>query len=131
MPPVEPLGDASVRVAGAPPTDRPRTAPTGLTEAEVEERVARGEQNDVGDRTSRTLTEIVRTNLFTRFNAILGSMLVLILVFGSPADGLFGFVIIINSLIGISQEVLAKRKLDQLAVLERARGAGGTGRRDL
>ena len=44
-------------------------------------------------------------------------MLVLILVFGSPADGLFGFVIVINSLIGIIQEVLAKRKLDQLAVL--------------
>jgi cation-transporting P-type ATPase E len=117
VPPVDPLGDASVRVAGSAPADRPPTAPTGLTAAEVAERVARGELNDAGDRTSRTLTEIVRSNLFTRFNAILGTMLVLILVFGSPTDGLFGIVIVINSLIGITQEVLAKRKLDQLAVL--------------
>jgi cation-transporting ATPase E len=109
--------DASVRVAGAAPVDRPRTAPTGLTAAEVAEREARGEVNDAGERTSRTIREIVRTNVFTRFNAILGTMLALILVFGSPADGLFGIVIVINSLIGITQEVLAKRKLDQLAVL--------------
>ncbi len=113
----DPLGDASVRVAGAAPPDRPRTASGGLTAAEVAERVARGEVNDAGDRTSRTLTEIVRANVFTRFNAILGTMLVLILVFGSPTDGLFGIVIVINSLIGIVQEILAKRKLDQLAVL--------------
>jgi cation-transporting ATPase E len=115
--PDDPLGDASVRVAGSAPPDRARTAPGGLTAAEVAERVARGEVNDAGDRTSRTLTEIVRANVFTRFNAILGTMLVLILVFGSPTDGLFGIVIVINSLIGIVQEVLAKRKLDQLAVL--------------
>jgi len=109
--------DASGRVAGTIPTDRPRTAPTGLTATEVAERVARGEANDLGDRTSRTLAEIVRANLFTRFNAILGTMLALILVFGSPADGLFGFVIVLNSAIGIVQELIAKRKLDQLAVL--------------
>jgi cation-transporting ATPase E len=87
-----------------------------LTE-EVAERVRRGEVNGDGGRTSRTLTEIVRANVLTRFNAILGTMLVLILAFGSPADGLFGIVIVLNSLIGIVQEVLAKRKLDQLAVL--------------
>ena len=108
---------ASVRVGEAPSPDRPRTGPDGLTAAEVAERVARGEANDVADRTSRTLTEIVRANVFTRFNAILGTMLVLILVFGSPTDGLFGIVIVINSAIGIVQEVFAKRKLDQLAVL--------------
>ena len=111
------MAEASVRVAGNVPTDRPLTAPTGLTAAEVDERTARGEVNDLGDRTSRTLTEIIRANVLTRFNAILGTMLVLILVFGSPTDGLFGIVIVINSLIGIVQELLAKRKLDQLAVL--------------
>jgi len=68
------------------------TAPTGLTSAEVQERVSRGQTNDTGERTSRKLSEIVRANVFTRFNAILGTMLALILVFGSPADGLFGFV---------------------------------------
>jgi cation-transporting ATPase E len=109
--------DASVRVAGAAPADRPRTASTGLTAEEIAERTARGEVNDAAERTSRTLTEIMRANVLTRFNAILGTMLVLILAFGSPTDGLFGIVIVVNSLIGIVQELLAKRKLDQLAVL--------------
>jgi len=108
--------DTGTRVA-EPPPERPPTPPTGLTAADVAERVRRGEVNDAGDRTSRTLTEIIRANVLTRFNAILGTMLALILVFGSPADGLFGFVIILNSMIGIAQEVFAKRKLDQLAVL--------------
>jgi ATPase, P-type (transporting), HAD superfamily, subfamily IC len=100
-----------------PAPQRPATSPDGLNAAEVAERVARGEVNDAGDRTSRTLSEIVRANVFTRFNAILGTMLALILVFGSPADGLFGIVLIFNALIGIVQELRAKRTLDQLAVL--------------
>ncbi len=100
-----------------PHDSRPPTGPDGLSAAEVAERIARGEVNDSGERTSRTLVEIVRANVFTRFNAILGTMLGLILVFGSPADGLFGIVIVINAAIGIVQELLAKRKLDQLAVL--------------
>ena len=114
------MGDSDLESrpgAAAAPPDRPSTGPRGLTGAEVAERVARGEVNDAGERTSRTLLEIVRANVFTRFNAILGTMLGLILVFGSPADGLFGIVIVINAAIGIVQELLAKRKLDQLAVL--------------
>jgi cation-transporting ATPase E len=93
------------------------TPPDGLTAAEVAERVARGQTNDAGDRTSRTYGEIVRANVFTRFNAILGVLLVVILVFGSPQDGLFGIVLVANALIGIVQEVRAKRTLDSLAVL--------------
>ena len=93
------------------------TAPTGLTAAEVQERVARGQTNDTGERTSRKLSEIVRANVFTRFNAILGTMLAVILVVGPIQDALFGFVLVANSLIGIVQEVRAKRTLDRLAVL--------------
>ena len=93
------------------------TGPQGLTAAEVAERIARGETNESAERTSRTLSEIVRANVFTRFNAILGTMLGLILVFGSPADGLFGIVLVVNALIGIMQEYRAKRTLDRLAVL--------------
>ncbi len=96
---------------------RPETGPNGLTAAAVAERTAQGLTNDSGERTSRTLREIVRANVFTRFNAILGTMLGLILVFGSPADGLFGIVLVVNALIGIVQEYRAKRTLDQLAVL--------------
>ena len=98
-------------------TTRSPTPPEGLTAAEVADRVARGLVNDAGERTSRTFTEIIRANIFTRFNAILGTMLALILVFGSPVDGLFGIVLVVNALIGIVQEVRAKRTLDALAVL--------------
>ncbi len=101
----------------AEPRDPIVTGPGGLSGAEVAERVTRGEVNDAGERTSRTLAEIIRANVFTRFNAILGTMLALILVFGSPGDGLFGIVLIFNSLIGIVQELRAKWTLDQLAVL--------------
>ena len=57
------------------------------------------------------------SNTFTLFNLVLGSLLVLILALGSWRDGLFGGVIIANTLIGIVQEVRAKRTLDRLALL--------------
>jgi cation-transporting ATPase E len=97
------------------------TPPTGLTGAEVQERVARGAVNDTGERTSRTLTEIVRANVFTRFNAILGAMLAVIAVVGPIQDATFGLVLFANAAIGIIQEVRAKRTLDQLAVLNAPR----------
>jgi cation-transporting ATPase E len=97
------------------------TAPTptdagGLTAAEVQERVARGQTNDTGERTSRKLSEIIRVNVFTRFNAILGAACAVIVVIGPLQDALFVVILIANSGIGIFQEVRAKRKLDQLAV---------------
>ncbi|MFN8035598.1 MAG: HAD-IC family P-type ATPase [Acidimicrobiia bacterium] len=97
------------------------TGPDGLTTAEVRDRVERGLVNDGGERTSRTLREIVRANVFTRFNAILGVMLGVVIVIGKPADGLFAGVMISNALIGIVQEVRAKRTLDRLAVLSAPR----------
>jgi cation-transporting P-type ATPase E len=92
-------------------------APVGLTEVEVAERVARGQVNDVPVTPSRTIAEIVRANVFTRFNALLGAMLVVILIVGPIQDALFGGVLIANTLIGIVQELRAKRTLDRLAVL--------------
>jgi cation-transporting ATPase E len=89
----------------------------GLTEAEVRERVARGEVNDVPAAPSRTVGEIVRANVLTRFNALLGALLVVILTVGPLQDALFGLVLIANSGIGILQELRAKRTLDRLAVL--------------
>jgi len=97
------------------------TPPTGLTAAEVTERVARGQVNDSGERTSRTLVEIIRANVFTRFNAILGTMLGVIIVVGPIQDATFGVVLVANALIGIVQELRAKRTLDQLAVLNAPR----------
>ena len=74
--------------------------PTGLTSAQVAERVARGQVNEVGERTSRSIGEIVRANVLTRFNAILGALFVLVMTTGSWADGLFGIVLVVNSAIG-------------------------------
>ena len=89
----------------------------GLTRQEVAERVARGEVNDVPAVPSRTVREIVRANVLTRFNALLGSLLVVILIVGPIQDSLFGLVLIANAGVGIFQELRAKRTLDRLAVL--------------
>ena len=97
------------------------TGPEGLSAAAVADRVARGQVNTADDRTSRTLSEIARANIFTRFNAILGSMLVVILIVGPIQDALFGIVLVANALIGIVQEYRAKRTLDRLAVLNAPR----------
>ncbi len=91
--------------------------PTGLTAAQVAHRVARGEVNRVADHTSRTLAEILRANVLTRFNAILGALFVLVMLTGSWRDGLFGVVLVVNSGIGVVQEYLAARTLDRLALL--------------
>ncbi|MFF2627461.1 HAD-IC family P-type ATPase [Kitasatospora griseola] len=93
----------------------------GLTGAEVAERIARGQVNDVPVRSSRSVREIVRANVFTRFNAIIGVMFGIILVVGPIQDGLFGLVIVANTAIGIIQELRAKKTLDSLALIGEAR----------
>ncbi|MFI8084249.1 HAD-IC family P-type ATPase [Kitasatospora sp. NPDC086009] len=93
----------------------------GLSTAEVAERVARGDVNDVPVRSSRSTREIVRANVFTRFNAIIGVMFGIILVVGPIQDGLFGLVIVANTAIGIIQEMRAKKTLDSLALIGEAR----------
>jgi cation-transporting ATPase E len=94
-----------------------RTGPSGLSAAEVADRERRGLVNRSDERTSRSFVEIARANLLTRFNAILATMFVLILVFGEARDSLFGIVLVTNALLGIVQEWRAKRTLDRLAVL--------------
>jgi cation-transporting P-type ATPase E len=94
---------------------------TGLTTPEVAERIAAGQVNDVPARSSRSVSEIVRANLFTRINAIIGILLIMILAVGPIQDALFGGVIIANTLIGVIQELRAKRTLDRLAIVGAAR----------
>ncbi|WP_330253804.1 HAD-IC family P-type ATPase [Nocardia sp. NBC_00565] len=98
-----------------------KTAVTGLTAAEVEQRRRDGLTNDVPDRASRSVREIVRANVFTRINAILGVLFILVLTTGSIIDGMFGLLIVANSAVGIIQEVRAKRTLDQLAIVSQAK----------
>src|SRR2546423_9948750 len=103
----------------------------GLSSAEVAERVARGRVNDVPAAPTRTVAQIVRANVLTRFNALLGGMLAIILVVGPLQDALFGFVLIGNALIGVVQELRAKRTLDRLTLLTAPRARvvrdGGVG----
>jgi cation-transporting ATPase E len=92
-------------------------ARSGLSAAEVEQRRASGQVNRTERRTSRSIGEIVRANIFTRFNAIITVLAGVVLVFGYPIDALFALVMVINAVIGIIQEVRAKRSLDKLTVL--------------
>lgn len=94
---------------------------TGLTAAGVAERVARGQVNDVPVRSSRSLADIVRANVFTRFNAIIGVLWVIMLFVAPIQDSLFGFVILANTGIGIIQEWRAKKTLDSLALIGEVR----------
>ncbi|MFD9218500.1 HAD-IC family P-type ATPase [Streptomyces sp. NPDC060064] len=120
-----PTIDAGSELDPVHPMKLPRSAiavpATGLTTAEVAERVARGEVNDVPVRSSRSTTEIVRANVFTRFNAIIGVLWAIMLLVAPIQDSLFGFVIIANTGIGIIQELRAKKTLDGLAVIGEAR----------
>src|SRR5689334_5004212 len=88
-------------------TEQQARAP-GLTAAEVAQRVRDGQTNDVPDRASRSVADIVRANVFTRINAILGVLFVLVLATGSIIDGMFGLLIVANSVVGIVQELRAK-----------------------
>ena len=99
----------------------PADAAFGLTRAEVDERVAAGRTNRLPTASSRSLAAIVRANVFTWFNGLIGALFVIMLIVGPIQDSLFGFVIIFNALIGIVQEWRAKRTLDSLAIVGEAR----------
>lgn len=91
--------------------------PAGLTAAEVAARHADGRDNSDRAQASRSTGDIVRANVLTRFNAILGVLLVVILVVGPLQDALFGVVLVLNVLVGVAQELRAKWALDRLALL--------------
>ncbi|MDT5328316.1 MAG: cation-transporting P-type ATPase, partial [Mycobacterium sp.] len=93
----------------------------GLSDAEVAQRIAEGKTNDVPTRAARSVEEIVRANVFTRINAILGVLLIIVLATGSVINGLFGILIVANSAIGIIQELRAKQMLDKLAIVGQAK----------
>ena len=105
----------------SPNVPAPSLATAGLSREQVAERVKRGETNATKSASSRTYGHILRGNIFTRFNAILGTLFVIILIFGSPRDALFGAVLVVNTLIGIVQEVRAKWTLDKLTLISEAK----------
>ncbi|HSJ92277.1 MAG TPA: HAD-IC family P-type ATPase, partial [Ilumatobacter sp.] len=97
--------------------DAPTSAWRGLTTVEVREREAAGQVNARIDRSSRRYTDIVRANVFTRFNAVITILAAVVLVFGDPIDAIFAGVMVFNMTIGIVQEIRAKRTLDEMRIL--------------
>lgn len=95
----------------------PDVSERGLTAAQVEDRIERGQTNAVKSSTSRSLADIVRANVFTLFNGIILTAMVMVLIAGSWKDAVFGLVIIINTGIGIVTELRAKHTLDKLSIL--------------
>ena len=93
----------------------------GLTGEEVRQRIERGQVNEAPTATSRSLSDIIRKNTFTWFNALIGSMWIIMLIVAPIQDSLFGFVIVANTLIGIVQEYRAARTLEKLAVIGEAK----------
>jgi cation-transporting ATPase E len=89
----------------------------GLTAREVADRVVAGQVNRVDDSSSRSFGEIVRSNVLTRFNALITALAVVVLVVGELRDVLFAVVMVFNALVGIAQELRSKRTLDRLSVV--------------
>ncbi len=93
----------------------------GLREGEVADRVAAGQVNITPELPGRSLGQIVAANVFTVVNAIMLTLFVLVLVSGNPRDGLFVGVVLSNSVIGVVQEVRARRELERLEVITEPR----------
>jgi cation-transporting ATPase E len=94
----------------------------GLNDAEVEERLARGEVNLAPNETSRTYTRIIIDNALPPVNIALFVISILLLALGLVADALLTAGLVIgNVIVGVFQEARAKRQLDQIALLVRPR----------
>ena len=89
----------------------------GLSFKQVAHARAADETNEFDNSSSRSIVAILRANVFTIFNAILASAVVVVLAVGSWQDAVFGFVLVLNTLTGTIAELRAKRALDNLAVL--------------
>ncbi len=115
-----PALDASVPPPGDTEPALPETPTTGLSEAEAAERRARGLGNSAPPPTTRTYAAIVRENVFTFVNNVLFLMALALVLVGRPFDAFVSLAVIgTNIVVGIVQEVRAKRTLDHIALLTR------------
>lgn len=92
----------------------------GLSDKEVRQRILRGEVNRLPKAPSRTIWQMIRANFFNVFTIINLVLAAVVIIAGSPKNAIFAFVIIINSFIGISQEMKSKRTLEKLSVINMA-----------
>ncbi|MFJ3956072.1 HAD-IC family P-type ATPase [Arthrobacter sp. NPDC090010] len=100
---------------------RPDAPFSGLSSEQVAERIAAGAVNRSEDSTGRSTWDIVRSNVFTRINAIFAVLAAIVVSTGYFIDAAFGLLIIANSVVGIIQEIRAKQTLDRLAIVGQAK----------
>ena len=121
------LADRTLDERGYALTDHADLAATpigGLTDAEAERRRAAGLGNAALPPTSRTYTQIIRENVFTFINNILIALGIALVIVGRPIDALVSVLVIAtNVVVGVVQEVRAKRTLDRIALLTRPTAA--------
>ncbi len=97
--------------------DAVRETISGLTSEEVRQRVEAGRVNVTETSTGKTEGQIVRDNICTYFNAIFAVLAVLLIIAGSYNDLSFLIVIVVNTIIGIVQQISSKRTIDKLTLL--------------
>lgn len=90
---------------------------TGLTNEQVQERIAEGKVNVNENPNIRTYKQIILENTLTFFNFLNIALLVLVLFVRSYKNSMFMGIILINTVIGIIQEIRAKKTIDKLAIL--------------
>src|SRR5512142_3042139 len=90
----------------------------GLSAAEVQERLQRGRRNEAALRPTRSYWQIIRANVFGLYNIVLFASFVALFIIRGPGSAVFpAFVVLINVVLGLVQEIRAKQALDRLAAL--------------
>ena len=90
---------------------------TGLTNEQVQQRIEEGKINANENPNTRSYKQIIRENVLTFFNFLNLALMIMVLLVGSYKNSMFMGIIVINTVIGIIQEVRAKKTLDKLAIL--------------
>ena len=94
---------------------------TGLSSSEVEERIKNGQINNTLTKASKTYTQIFVGNIFTWFNFICFLMATLLICVGSYANASFILIFMANLLIGLVQEIRAKRMVDKISLMNQTK----------
>ena len=94
---------------------------TGLTNEQVQQRIEEGKINANENPNTRSYKQIIRENVLTFFNFLNLALMIMVLLVGSYKNSMFMGIIVINTVIGIIQEVRAKKTLDKLAILTESR----------
>jgi cation-transporting ATPase E len=93
----------------------------GLSEEAVQERYRNGQYNQEVEDLSRTTAQIIRENSLTLFNFINLFLAVAVFLVGYPKNALFFWIIIVNTAIGVIQEIHAKRTIDRLSLVNKTK----------